>query len=299
MTTALRSVNAVKANLSGTIADDTSTLLSAYAPGDGYIDLTYPKPKLPLNTIVSCGLNTFLVVATGSDGARLTVLPSYDGGPDVAVPVGAPVFLRPRVTNWRVFSSICDEIKALHSPTLGLFRVQTDTFQTNVPWQTYEPDPLIVQSGIVRVLYVRWRSFGSEERWNHVSQWEFQPSAETGPVVKVNAPIPAGTDVEIGFETGFGIPTALEDDLIADCGLYDSMLDIPELGATASLLMSGEARRQNPAATGDPRRADELPPTSSSSIAREFNRMKKERVQEEAAKMRSLYPYRIPLLTGA
>src|SRR5690606_38112612 len=56
-------------------------------------------------------------------------------------------------------------------------------------------------------------------------------------------------------------PTDFDSHMIEDCGLTETMLDIPPLGA-ASILMNGqEARRVHMEAQGDPRRAEIVPMT--------------------------------------
>jgi hypothetical protein len=97
-------------------------------------------------------------------------------------------------------------------------------------------------------------------------------------------------EVKVFYKSRFRAAQGLSDDPIGDCGLMDSMLDIPSLGAAVSLLRTTESRRAQIAAQGDPRRADEVPPGSNSSAARELAREYQSRIDEERIRLTNLYP---------
>lgn len=299
MATIASMVAGVRSRIQGTMTDSLSVLGENYTPNQGTLTLTYGAPNIPPNQLVCVGLNTYHVITANTDGTVLTVIPSADGGPDDAKAVGSVVRIRPRVTDYSIYREISDEILALSSVRTGIFAIRSWVVPTSIPWQTYEVPDAINDAGLARVLSVRYRRHGSQDRWIDVpgGRWVLQPAASTGPVVKVNHEIPAGTDVQITVQGDFRAPTGLDDTTEA-IGLLDSQVDIPELGASASLILSHEARTHQPLSQGDPRRAQELEMGANASVARELRRQQKDRIQDEAARLRVLYPYVMPLGGG-
>lgn len=299
MTAISAAVAAVRSRMQGTMTDQLSILSEGYEPNDGVINLTYGVPNIPPGQLACIGLNTFHVITANTDGTVLTVLPSADGGPNEAKTVGETVRLRPRVTDYAIFRELSHEILALSSTATGIFAIRSWVTETSIPWQTYPVDTAVDAAGVTRVLSVRYRRHGSTDRWIDVPNgaWVLQPSADTGPVVRVNWEIPAGTDVQITVSGDFREPTGLDDTTEA-IGLLDSQVEIVELGAAASLVLSHETRIQQPQSQGDPRRAQELQAGASAQVAREWRRLQKERTQQEAARLRALYPYVMPTSGG-
>ena len=72
------------------------------------------------------------------------------------------------------------------------------------------------------------------------------------------------------------------------------MLDIPPLGAAASLLRTTDARRNQITAQGDARRAAEVPSSVNLSTASVLDREYKMRVQDEYARLIQ----RLPIFKG-
>lgn len=81
-------------------------------------------------------------------------------------------------------------------------------------------------------------------------------------------------------------------DLLDDCGIPESMHDIPPLGAAARLMVGQDVKRSSTAAQGEPRHADEVPAGFSSSVATYLRRTRDQRISEEAAKLRAAHPLR-------
>jgi hypothetical protein len=90
------------------------------------------------------------------------------------------------------------------------------------------------------------------------------------------------------------VATALTDDVVTDCGLAETMLDIPPLGVTMMLLNTTENRRNQVQTQVDPRRADEVPATANSSAATAMRRLYRERIQDEYARLNA----RLPIYMG-
>jgi AraC-like DNA-binding protein len=68
------------------------------------------------------------------------------------------------------------------------------------------------------------------------------------------------------------------------------MLDIPPLGAAATLLKSTDSRRNQISAQGDPRRAGEVASGANLSSGSYFDRDYKMRVQDEYVRLTQRFP---------
>jgi hypothetical protein len=261
-------------------------LAQDYVPGSGSVALVTATRALQEGVLMCVGLNTFYVVSVSSDQRTATVMASYEGGPDEAAASGSRVFLKPRATTFDIFRRLSDEIMALSTPRSGLFGTFTWSEQVDPTWQTYEfPAGAL---GATKVLEVTFREPGSADQWTRVRRWD-EDEVGGARVLRVWDFVPAGVPLQITVALPFSRPTSLIS-TVEDCGLAETQADIPVLGTTAQLMASGEARRFNPSAQGDARRAEELTPGYSMSASREWSRMKADRIDEEHSRLLNRFP---------
>jgi hypothetical protein len=284
MTTMADLVAEVRSMLSGSMGDELTTLSEPYIAGSGLLNFQYAKRAMSAGATLSVGLNTFYVLEVASQGAQAVVLPSYDGGPDADAPLGSIVRVKPRFTNWAIFRELSQEFATMSSPTSGIYSAQW--FASPVDWSYGVYDLPDIYGDPIRLIRSRAQISGTTE-WQPINSAEWQPEQRA---VKT-ADIPDGASlVEFTFAMPFGAPASLEDEL-SDLGLPPEAEDIPTLGACVGLSLSGESRRAQPYAQGDTRRAEEVPIGASTSISREFSRAYRSRLNDEAARLLSVYGY--------
>lgn len=291
MTTMGELVQQTRSALNGTLSEALSVLAAPYVAGSGVLNLRYLARQVPPGSILSVGLNTFYVIEGDPSGQKIIVLPSYDGGPDVDMPEGSRVEIRPRHTIFRTFRELTEAMDNMCTPRTGLWVPIRWVAPVDVVWSTY-PVPAGLKPE--RVLGVRYRFPGSPDRWIQVERFRFQPEASTGAQITVFSPIPGGTDVEFTAGGRISAPVDLDQN-ITDTGLPEEWSDIALYAACASLALTGEARRAQPSSQGDPRRAEELPMGMSTSLSREFTRRHDDRVDEEYSRLVRLFPYEFPM----
>lgn len=276
--------------LSQNLNDELVFTADPYTAGQSSIVLKGLPRRLGPGSLLSWGQSTLYVISSSTSVSNtVEVMAGYDGGPDVDIPANTPLRLNPRFTDYTLFSMLSDSIASLSSPGTGLYGIVAETFagmRTDdfypIPATVNGPDP----ANVLRILQVRSRTDGSRD-WTRTT--EFITSMTPG-----NQHIRIFADAlahEVTYAVRFRKPMSVLDDVVADCGMTDTMVDIPVLGVAATLMQGQEARRVNQRAQGDPRRAEDVPITGAMSSGRELYRMYRDRVDEEHSRLVQRFSY--------
>ncbi len=273
-------------------AFDQLTLLGAdYTAGDTTLvvnsEMGVP-PGIVQGRVLSSGLNVWYVKGVSAATNEIFVIPGYQNSPQEAANEGDFLYVNPKVTDFYLFSVINDILLYLSSPTAGLYTVNSWTVVTDPTWETY---PIPDGANVLEILALRYLYPGSTETWLDVDlnyvQW--QPVEGT---VRLTCNLPV-TTLQFLYKGGFTAATSLLDDPIADCGLAESQLDLPPLGAAVRLLRTTENKREQIAVQGDSRRASEVLAGSNSAAANALNRDFQSRIDAESLRLIKAYPYRL------
>lgn len=274
--------------LRGSLTDELSVLDDDYVAGAGRLNLRYPKPNLQPGTIVSVGLNTFYALSVTSNGSTMVVHPGADGGPEVNVPHGEVIRIRPAHTTWALFRDWCTELEGLSSPDVGLYGYNTfdalPDWVNNVyrlpdtgDWATLTP---------LRLLSARYQIRGFDQ-WQKMYGVEWQPENR---VIRVYGLTPNAAFVRFVFAFPFTQPADLTT-TTSSLGLSAANEDIPGLGVASNMALSDEARRNQIAPQGDPRRPTEIPPGANIGVARMYQAKQQQRIAQESARLVGLFGY--------
>lgn len=264
----------VRRMLSQNLNDELAFTADAYTNGQASISLKAIPRRVGPGSILSWHGNTFYVVSLSGSSAQVEVMNGYDGAPGQDMPSGVALRVNPRFTDHVLFEQVAAVIGSMSAPASGLFQAATLTV-SGAQTDGYHLLPL----GATRVLGVQARN-GSQD-WYRISEYTAS-FASDAPYVRIFVD---ALQYRITYATTLTVPTSFDDDAITDCGLTDTMLDIPVLGASAFLMQGQEARRVNQRAQGDPRRAEDTPITGSLGSARELYRLYRERVDEEYGRL--------------
>lgn len=277
----------------GSMTEQINLVDGTVAAGATTVPLQLDISGITPGMILSSGLNVWFVTGTSPGDKEIFVIPGYDNAPQEAAADNDIVIIKPKVTDWYLFNAINDEIGRLSSPTNGLYRIGTWVTDVSPTYQTYEvPAGALDMTNVARVRY-RWP--GTPDVWSDVRTSSYRwIVSETGNKIQLLVNIPSGTEIEFTYRAPFVKATSLADDPVADCGLAESMLDIPPIGAAASLLRSTDGRRNQIQAQGDSRRAGEVQSTANLSTSAAMDREYKSRVQEEYARLLQ----RLPIFKG-
>ena len=273
----------------GAMTEQINLISTNAAAGADTLDMELDISGMTPGMILTSGLNVWYVKGSNPGSKQVYVIPGYDNSPQGAVTAGDTVLIKPRVTDWYLFNTINDEIRKLSSPMNGLYRVGTWVTDVSPTYQTYEvPSEALDMTNILRVRY-RWP--GTPDVWSDLRTSSYRwVVSETGNKIQVLVNVPSGTEIEFTYKAPFVEATSLTDDPIADCGLAQTMLDIPPLGAAATLLKTTDSRRNQISAQGDSRRAGEVPSGVNLSSASMLDRDYKMRVQDEYARLVQRFP---------
>lgn len=266
----------------GSMSDQINLVAAAYTAGDSELYLDLDVTGITPGMVLSSGLNVWYVKGIDAASKLVYVVPGYDNCPGGAAAVGDFVYIKPRVTEWYLFDEMSKEIARLSSPSVGLYKIASWTVQADATWQTY--DIPSAAFGMVGLLRVRYRVPGSSDVWIDIPEKAYRVQfndTQASSYVRLLRNVPSGTDVKFVYKAPFTAPTSLASDPVADCGLSETMVDIPPLGVLGALLRTTESRRGQVQAQGDSRRAGEVPPGANSSMAARIDREYDNRVREE------------------
>ena len=277
----------------GSMTEQINLVGSAAAAAATSVILDLDVSGITPGMVLSCGLNVWYVRGTTTSTNEVFLIPGYDNSPKDAVSVGDIVTVKPKVTDWYLFNIINDELRKLSSPTNGLYRIGSWSVNVSPTYQTYEvPVEALNMTNIARVRY-RWP--GTPDVWSDIRTSSYRWIVSEGSnKIQLLVNVPSGTEIEFTYKAPFVLATSLADDPVEDCGLSETMLDIPPLGAAASLLRTTDARRNQITAQGDARRAAEVPSSVNLSTASVLDREYKMRVQDEYARLIQ----RLPIFKG-
>lgn len=273
----------------GSMTEQINLLAANVSAGGDTLQMELDVSGITPGCILSSGLNVWYVKAVAPTTNEIYVIPGYDDSPELAASAGDKVFVKPRVTGWYLFTAINDEITKLSSPTNGLYKVGTWVTHVSPTYQTYEvPTEALNMTGILRVRY-RWP--GTPDVWSDIRTSSYRwIVSETGNKIQLLVNVPSGTEIEFTYKAPFTSATALSNDAVVDCGLSETMLDIPPLGAASMLMKTTDSRRNQITAQGDSRRAGEVPSGSNLSNSAILDREYKMRVQDEYARLIQRFP---------
>jgi len=289
MTTMQDSINDLRRMVYGSLPEQINLISQSASAGSTTLTLEMGVEGIQKGTLISSGLNVWYVKGVSSQDGEAYVIPGYDGAPSAPVNVGDVVYVRPRMTQWYAFNVINDEIRRLSSPSNGLYSIGRWTERVDPSYQTY--DVPVQARNMIQLVRVRFRIPGTPDYWMDLPNvaWRWQSESDPPRIILLRN-IPSATEVEFTYQAPFHLATALDSDLVDDCRMSESMVDIPALGAAVTLLRTTEARRNQIQTQGDARRAGEVPVTGNSSIASQLDRDYRARVNEEYARLVSRSP---------
>ncbi len=277
----------VRRTLSQNLNDELAFAGVDYVPESGVLTLRTSNKRIGPGTLLSWREATLYVVSVSTLNSTLEVMPGYDGGPDIAIPAGSPLRINPRFTDYTLFQAVSDAIREMSSPMNGLYFPLNITYPGSASDDFY-PLPAGL-NGVTKVLQVRERVGTSD--WMRLSPSEFTVSLNPGNQhVRIFS---NGQEYEVVYAVGLAQPAAFTDDAITDCGLHQTMIDIPVIGASSTLMYGQESRRVHQRAQGDPRRAEDVPITGATGAARDLRRLFQQRIDEEHARLMTQVSYRV------
>ena len=197
------------------------------------------------------------------------------------------VTVAPTYPRFMVKQAINDTIQAVYPE---LFGVGTHTFSFNTSVTTYA-----LPAAVDYILDAKWQTLGSSKEWLDIRRYEIDKTANTtaftnGKALNIYDGIDAGRTVQIVYAKAPSVLTSPDDIYETVTGLPSSTIDVITYGAIARLLAGMDAARV-PSTSVEADMLDRSKPIGSGSAAsRYFLGLYTQRLQQEAAGLRDLYP---------
>ncbi len=276
----------------GSLGDQINVVATAYTANATSLVLDMDVSNITQGMMLSGGLNVWYVKGTDVASKTVYVIPGYDNSPKKNLDVGSFVYIKPRVTDWFLFEQVNGEIVRLSSPENGLYKIAIWETEVDPTWQTYAiPTAAFNMIGLLRV---RFRMPGSSDVWIDVPEkayrMQFNPTAGDS-YIRILRNIPSGTDLQFVYKAPFTKAEELDDDVVEVCGLTDTMLDLPPLGALSTLLRTTESRRMQVQQQGDARRSSEVSGGYNLQTSQVVDREYRSRIMEEMARLTQRVPF--------
>lgn len=284
MTTMLDLVADTRRQVYGTLSEQLNTLASPAVAGATELVMSMDVTGITPGKVISSGLNVWWVQGADANSKTVYAIPGYDNSPKQDAAAGDIVYISPRVTSWYLFNQINREITRLSSPDIGLYKISSWTAPVDPTWQTYDiPTEAASLTGILRVRYLMP---GTPDLWIDLPDKSYRMQMSDGVSrIRLLRHVPSGTSIQFVYRGPFTQATALDTDIVADCGLTDSMTDIPALGAAFRLLRTTETQRGQITSQGDTRRPSEVPALANLQSSQLLERDYQRRVQEELSRL--------------
>lgn len=202
----------------------------------------------------------------------------------------AKVLIAPVYPRKLIKDAINDTIQASYPE---LFGVATHTFSFNSAVTTYS-----LPASAEYILDLKWQTIGSTKEWLNVRRYNFDKVANTtefanGKAINIFDSIDPGRTVQVVYAKAPSSLSSDSDVFETVTGFPSSAVDCIAYGAIARLLMNIDAARV-PAQSVESDMLDQSKPIGAgSSTARFYLGLYTQRLQQEAAGLRDLYPPRL------
>lgn len=200
------------------------------------------------------------------------------------------VVIAPQYPRFMVKQAINDTIQAVYPE---LFGVGTHTFSFNSAVTAYS-----LPATADYVLNVKWQTIGSTKEWLNVRRYDTDKTANTtvftnGKTINIFDMIDPGRTVQVIYAKAPSVLSSESDIFETVTGLPASTIDVITYGAIARLIVGSDAARV-PNQTVEADMMDQSKPIGSgASVARFYLGLYQQRLQQEAAGLRDLYPPRL------
>lgn len=291
MTTASTLIDrTVQQLLAGTV-EERNKIASSLDASTTTVVCTYPLGSLREHTVFQIGSELMYVWDSNTSTKTLTVERGFGGTTAATHANGAIVTVNPKFPRWQVLQALNDELADLSSPMNGLFQMKTVDISYN------GSDRQINLTGISTLidLYdVRWRY--TSDDYPVVRNYRLMrnmPTADfaSGLALTLDEPVMSST-IRIIYKDSY-TAFATEASTLSSTGATSELADLLVLGAQIRLLAGREIKRNFIESQGDTRRSDEVPAGAMNASVTNLLRLRRDRIQAEAARLNRQYPTRI------
>ena len=274
--------------LSGTV-EERNKLATTVTSADTSIVLSYDLGGFREGSVIEIDSELMYVWESATATKTLTVERGYDGTTAAAHTAGALATVNPRFPRQQMLDALNADLDDLSSTVNGLFRVVAQDISYN---GTDRQINLTSASGVIDLLDVRLRYLATDfPIIRNVRLQRNLPTADfaSGVAIVFDEAVMAGT-LRVVTKREFTRVTAEANDMQSVAFLPASCEDIVEMGVILRMMNGREIKRNFIESQGDTRRSEEVPPGSTRDSLTNIQRLRRERITAEAARLKQQYP---------
>ena len=291
MTTAGQLIDRVSGELLAGTVEERNKLASGIDASATSITLTYSLQGVREGGVFEIGQELFYVWTTNSTSKTAVVERGFGGTTASTHDAGAIVTVNPRFPRHRVLNQLNADLADLSSPMNGLFQMKTLDVNYNGSDRMVN---LTDTTDIIDLYDVRLRYLSDDYPViRSVRLLRDMPTSDfaSGNVLVFDSPVRAGS-VRVIYKAPYGQFSA-ESDTVASVGGTDTLDDLLAIGAQMRLVAPREVKRNFTESQGDTRRAEEVPSGAVANSMIQLQRLRRDRIQAEAARLNRQHPIRI------
>ena len=274
--------------LSGTV-EERNKLATTVTSADTSIVLSYDLGGFREGSVIEIESELMYVWESSTATKTLTVQRGYDGTTAVAHTNGVLATVNPRFPRQQMLDSLNSDIDDLSSTMNGLFRVVAQDITYNGSDRQIN---LTSGAGIIDLLDVRLRYLADDYPViRNVRLQRNLPTADfaSGFAIVFDEPVMAGS-LRVVTKREFTRASSESSDLQSACFVPQSCEDILEMGVLLRMMNGREIKRNFIESQGDTRRSDEVPAGATRDSLTNIQRLRRERIIAEAARLKQQYP---------
>jgi hypothetical protein len=276
--------------LAGTV-EERNKIASSVNSSATSIPVTYSLGSLAEQTVFEIESEMLYVWDVDTANKTLTVERGFGGTTAASHSSGTVLTVNPKFPRWQVLNALNDELADLSSPMNGLFQMKSVDVSYNGSDRMVD---LASVTSMIDLYDVRWR-FESDDYpvVRNVRLARNLPTTDfsSGFALIFDQGIQSGT-VRVWYKDKY-TPFTTEASTVASTGATDELVDLLVLGAQIRLLAGREVKRNFIESQGDTRRAEEVPAGAMNASVTNLLRLRRDRINAEAARLVRQYPLRI------
>ena len=274
--------------LSGTVEERNKLATTVTSAGTSIV-LSYDLGGFREGSVIEIESELMYVWESATATKTLTVERGYDGTTAAAHTAGALATVNPRFPRQQMLDALNSDVDDLSSTVNGLFRVVAQDISYNGSDRQLN---ITSATGIIDLLDVRLRYLADDYPViRNVRLQRNLPTADfaSGFAIVFDQPVMSGT-LRVVTKREFTRATTEASDLQTVCFVPQSCEDILEMGVILRMMNGREIKRNFIESQGDTRRSDEVPPGSTRDSLTNIQRLRRERIVAEAARLKQQYP---------
>lgn len=271
------------------VVEERNKLSIAVDSDDTTFVMLYELGGLRAGTVFEIDSELVYIWSAVTGTKTLTVERGYAGTTAASHSANAMVTVNPRFPKQQLLDSLNQDIDDLSSPVNGLFRVVSQDVTYNGSDRQVN---LTSASSVIDLIDVRVRYLSDDYPYiRGVRLQRDLPTSDfaSGFAIVFDDDCVAGT-LRVRYKSPFVRASSISSNLQTVSFVPESMEDILEMGVMLRVMSSREIRRNFTEAQGDTRKSDEVPPGAIRDSVSNIQRLRRDRILAEKAKLTRQYP---------